>query len=320
MGKSVDLHELVSKYKQLAADLGKQPTSRDFLEVTSNRQITKFGFNNIVKAAGFEPRRETRQELPTYTPKVLYFDIEVSSMIVKTYTLNPQYISYKNIKKDWYLYSYAVIFEGGEDKPYYLDNRYAADISDDRQLVEGLHDLLSKADILVGHNIDRFDIKKFNAKAILYNLPPLTPKKTYDTLKMAKKLFAFSSNSLDYIASYLGLKERKSGHSKFPGDKLWEGLEEGNLEAWDECQLYNIQDCRVTQELFKKLCTYDTTVNFNAIAEDRICVCGSTSFKKDGFKFTKTGKYQAHRCLTCGKVYTEKHNLIEKDLRKILLQ
>jgi DNA polymerase elongation subunit (family B) len=319
MGNKLELHEVVAKYKQLANELGRQPTNRDFSKIISHRQICKFGFNEIVKAAGFIPREKNSVKSHSVEyPKILYFDIEISPMWVKTYSLRTDYISHKNIKREWYLYSYAGFFEGEKDKPYYLDNRYAADITDDRQLVEGLHDLLSKADCLVGHNIDKFDLKKFNARAVKYGLPPLTPKKTYDTLKIARKYFAFNSNSLDYIANYLELKERKSGHSKFPGDSLWEGLEAGDLEAWNECQLYNLQDCRVTQELFKRLATYDPSISVQAHTMIRSCICGNTEFRKDGFKYTKSGKFQVYRCKSCSKVFSDKYNLIEKDLRKML--
>lgn len=325
MNKTLELHDVVSKYKELAKELGKQPTSREFFKLISARQITKLGgFNSIVKAAGFipiEPKGMNRTPLGIEAPRILYFDIEVSFMHVKTYQLaGNDYISPKKIIRDWFLYSYAGIFEGEEDKPYYLDNRYSSKLEDDRQLIEGLHDLLSKADIICGHNNKRFDLKKFNARAVKWGLDPLPPKIVYDTLTMAKKTFSFTSNSLDYIANYLELKERKSGHSKFPGDMLWDEIEKGNIEAWDECQLYNIQDCRVTQELFKRLAAYDPQINIQAFFQSRKCICGSINFRKDGFKHTKSGKFQIRRCSSCGKVYTEKQNLIEKDLRKMLFQ
>jgi hypothetical protein len=321
MGVKLELHELVAKYKKLYEDLGKQPTCREFSKVVSNRQIIKFGFNEIVKAAGFVPRETNSVKSKALAfPKILYFDLELSPMWVKTYSLRTDYISPKNIKRDWYLYSYAGIFEGEETKPHYLDNRLSKDITDDKYLVEGLHNLLSKADILVGHNIDKFDIKKFNARAVKHGLPPLSPKKTYDTLKIARRYFAFSSNSLDYIANFLELKERKSGHAKFPGDCLWEGLEAGNLEAWDECQLYNLQDCRVTQELFKMLSKYDTTIHIQSHTSIRSCICGSTEFVKDGFHYMKSGKFQSYRCKSCGKIFSDKENLLEKDLRKTLFK
>jgi hypothetical protein len=323
MSENTELHDLVAKYKQLASELGKQPTSRDFWKVASNRKIAKYGFNKIASMAGFSPRIPTKdrsmQGLVVGAPRILYFDIEVSPMWVKTYSLKTDYISHKNIKRHWHIYSYAGIFEGC-DKQYYLDNRYSKDISDDRQLIEGLHDLLSQADILVGHNIDSFDIKKFNTKAVKYGLDPISFKKSYDTLKMARKYFKFDSNSLDFIANYLELKERKSGHTKFPGDALWEGLEAGDLEAWDECQLYNLQDCRVTQELFKRLAPYDTSINIQAFHQQRACICGSKEFMKFGHTYTKSGKFQVYRCKSCGKKFTEKQNLIEKDMRQMLFK
>jgi DNA polymerase elongation subunit (family B) len=317
MPTKLGLQDLVQKYQNLAKELESKPTYRDFCKVVSSRQFSKVcSFNDIVRASGFEVYTPADRDI-FVPPKILYFDIELSAMQVKTYTLSPDYISHKKILRDWHLYSYAGIFEG-ETTAYYLDNRYASDITDDRQLVEGLHDLLSKADILVGHNAQKFDLKKFNARAIKYGLPPISPKQTYDTLKMAKRLFAFSSNSLEYIAKFLQLTHLKSSHAKFPGDSLWDEIEKGNLEAWEECREYNIQDCVVTRELFHRLATYDSRVNIQAYNMERVCICGSKSFVSNGYTHTRAGKFQVKMCKSCGKKHREKENLIPKDMRKLL--
>jgi DNA polymerase elongation subunit (family B) len=316
----MDIHSLVSKLKELANEMGKTPTLREFVASgVSKRQIQKHKFSEICKAAGLEPNPRSQTTSPIEPvirpPRILYFDIETSYMVVKTYRLKTDYISHKNIISDWHFLSYAAMFEG-EDTIYYLDQRFAEDKSDDRQLIEGLHDLLSQADIVVGHNIDGFDLKKFNTRAAKHGLDPLPPFQTHDTLKIARKFFSFSSNSLSFVAKFLGLDNHKSEHGKFPGDSLWEECMKGNFEAWDECMAYNQQDVRVTRDLYLYLAKYDPRINHQSFYQKTTCSCGSQSFYKDGHRFTKQGKFQIYRCHECGKTFTAKENLIDKDLRK----
>ena len=241
-------------------------------------------------------------------------------MLVKVYGLrNNVYISHKNIVKDWHLLSYAAQWEG-EDTIHYLDQRYSPNVEDDRQLIEGLHHLLSSADIVVGHNIDSFDLKKFNTRAAKYNLPPLVQFQTHDTLKIARKFFSFSSNSLEYIAKFLNLENRKSSHGKYPGDALWEACMNGDIEAWEECKSYNEQDVRVTRELYLYLSKYDHRINLSSFYMRPTCSCGSSAFKKHGVRYTKSAIKQRYICLDCGKTFQARENLIDKDLRKGFFQ
>lgn len=317
---SIDVHELVKRLKALSSELdGRTPTLREFEQSgVSKRQILKHKYSELCKMAGLEINKHAQTTEPIEPvirpPRILIFDIETSYMLVKTYSLRTDYISHKNIVNDWHLLSYAGKFRG-EDKFYYLDQRYAQDKSDDRQLAEGLHDLISQADILVGHNLDRFDLKKFNTRAAKYNLPPIAPKITHDTLKILRKYFALSSNSLEYAAKFLQLKNRKSSHGKFPGDSLWEECLKGNVEAWEECRLYNQQDCAVTEELFDFLAKYEPSINYQAFYQAQVCQCGSEKFFKDGFKYTRQGKFQVFRCHKCSKTFQGKENLIDKDMR-----
>jgi len=321
----IELHEIVTRLKALASELGKTPTAKQFeLSGISKRQIHKHRYSEICKMAGLEPNRRP-QDQETYKlelkpPRILIFDIESSDMLVRVYGLrNNDYISPNNIVKDWHLLSYAAKY-WKDDKMYYLDNRYALDTTDDRQIVEGLHDLISNSDWICGHNMKSFDIKKLRARAEFYELPPIPPVRVIDTLTICRKYFALSSNSLDYVGKYFNLKNRKSSHGKFPGKALFDECMNGNMEAWMECELYNKQDVIVTEELFERLMKHDSSINFQSHTQSKVCSCGSIEFKKNGFKYAASGTFQAYACKACGKHHQSKDNLIDKETRREFLK
>ena len=148
-------------------------------------------------------------------------------------------------------------------------------------------------------------------------MPPVGKKQTIDTLKIAKKYFKITSNKLDYIASFLGLKGKRSS-KKFSQQEMWKECCKGNEEAFKENEKYNIQDIVVTENVFNKLKSWDEGINIQAYKQRVVCICGGESFRKDGFSYTKTGSFQRFRCNNrkCSKVHTSKYNSIEKENKK----
>jgi DNA polymerase elongation subunit (family B) len=316
----MDLHSLVIKLKELGRELGKTPTQRDFEESgISKRQIQKHKYSEIVKSAGLEPNKYSQNTDPVEViirpPKILVFDIECTGMILDSYGLYNQNHSHKDILEDWSLLSFAAWFID-EEEIHYFDNRESPDYKDDIEVVKRLYDIVARADIVVGHNSDRFDLKKLNTKAEKYELPPRPDPIQYDTLKMLKSRYALPSNSLEYAAKYFDLKERKSLHGKFPGKALFDGCRAGNLEAWIECEAYNKQDVKVTWELFQRLAKHDKRINLTSFYQKQTCSCGNQEFYKNGIKYSRNGSFQIWRCHTCSKCFIGKENLIDKDLRK----
>ena len=316
----MDLHSLVIKLKDLEKEMGRVPTRHEFiLSGVSDWVLRKFKFSQILDAAGLESAHRLKScyklDIVPTPPKILVFDIECTGMIIESYGLYDQNHNHKDIIEDWSMLSYAAWFTD-EDTIHYMDNRFGSDYRDDRQIIEGLHYLIGQADWIIGHNSDKFDIKKFNAKAEKYNLDDIHEKTQFDTLKMLKSKYSLASYSLDYAARYFELKERKSGHGKFPGKSLFDECKKGNFEAWTELESYNKQDCKVTWELFQRLARKDKKINLQSFYASPRCFCGEESFIEDGFKFTKQGKFRAYRCEKCTKTYLGKENLIDKDLRK----
>src|SRR6185369_1850139 len=104
------------------------------------------------------------------SPVVLLWDLETSFLQVATFSLYPDSIGHQNILEDWYIISAAwkklsssrVSAVSALDDP----KRFKKDFKDDYHIVSTLRDVLEDVDIIIGHNQDKFDIKKFQARLI----------------------------------------------------------------------------------------------------------------------------------------------------------
>lgn len=232
-------------------------------------------------------------------PNVLLIDIETAPMFGAVWKLWDNNLSLDMIDNDWYILSYCAKW-ANKDKIIYNDCRDT--LEDDYDLLTELWTLLNSADVIIGHNLDKFDIKKINARFILNGFTPPSPYLTIDTLKMAKKTFNFTSNKLEYLTDKL-CEDKKLKHGKFPGYSLWKECLLGNEEAWEEMMDYNIMDVISLEELYNVLKPWypNHPVIYTPEEDQHTCPkCGGTHLQKRGTYSTKAGiKYQRFQCQDC---------------------
>jgi uncharacterized protein YprB with RNaseH-like and TPR domain len=320
MSSKVTFHDLVVKLKDLASELERTPTQSEFINLgVSKRQIAKYKYSEIVKAADLQPNKHSKTTpavVPVVKPpKILFYDIETAPITSYVWGLFDQNVGLNQIVEDWFILSFAAKYQG-ESEYHYFDQRSAIPVQDDKNLLISVHKVLSDADVLVGHNAVKFDFRKLNARFIKHDLAPLNNFIHIDTLKIARKHFAFTSNKLSYLADYLKCESKKSEHKKFSGFDMWTECLKGNQEAFLEMESYNKMDVEVLEQVYNKLAVWEPTINFQAFYFGTVCSCGHTKFYKDGFRYTRQGKFQIFRCNNCSKTFTAKENLIDKDLRK----
>lgn len=261
-------------------------------------------------------------------PKILVLDIETSPLITYTWGLFDQNIGLNQIKEDSHILSWSAKWFQGENgtiygphnKVMYMDQRLEKDIKDDKELVKVIHQLLDESDIIITQNGKRFDIKKLNARFIFHKMKPPSSFKHIDTLQIAKKNFAFTSNKLEYMTNKLCTKYKKLNHKKYPGFELWKECLAGNREAWFEMETYNKHDVLATQELYNIFAAWDNSINFNLYTDSttNICKCGSKDFKKNGFSYSQIGKFQRYCCKSCGSEIRDRNNLFSKSKKDSL--
>lgn len=253
--------------------------------------------------------------------KILFLDIETAPIEAHVWALFDQNIGLNQITQDWSILSWAAKWNGSK-RVLYEDVSKQRNKRNDSKILKSIWKLLNKADIIVGHNICKFDNKKLNARFVINKMPPPFQSRQIDTLKISKKYFSMTSNKLEYLANVLNIKYKKLKHSKFAGHDLWMECLKGNKSAWIEMKKYNIHDVLVLEEVFNSLKTWDNSINFNVYHKyhDSICICGSNDFNKDGFRYLNNGKYQSYSCNNCGKRFQSKHNELSLKKRKEMLK
>ena len=234
-------------------------------------------------------------------PRIIVWDIESTPLVSLTWGLWDQNVVH--LQEDFSLlcFSWKVL---GDKKTHWVgrpdfEKEYAKDPKNDFKVVESLHAVLSSADVTIAHNGDGFDLKKSAARMILNGFDPPTPSQSIDTLKIARQRFGFSSNKLDDLAQAL----KVGAKVKHPGIALWIGCMNGDPASWALMKKYNVQDTKILELVYLKLRPWIIGHPNLALLSDELAACpncGSDSLTKQGFKSTKTMRYQQYRCGDCG--------------------
>ena len=168
-------------------------------------------------------------------------------------------------------------------------------------MIRELWELINKADIVIAHNGNEFDIKKANVRFIKHGLLPPADFKTIDTLKVARKYFNFNSNSLNDLGIFLGVG------GKIKVDKsVWLGCLNGDPLAWKKMRRYNRRDMTLLYDVYMRLRPWITDhPNFSLTGG---CPkCGSSKLHQRGYGITRTGKYPRYQCQQCASWSRGKH-------------
>jgi uncharacterized protein YprB with RNaseH-like and TPR domain/DNA-directed RNA polymerase subunit RPC12/RpoP len=254
---------------------------------------------------------------PSYKSNILIIDIETSPTKAYVWKMWKENIGHSQVIDGSYIMCFCAKWLGEEDVTY-AETRD----EDDSTITKLMVKLLDKADIVIAHNADRFDIPRINASAIKHGINPPSPYKVIDTLKVAKRHFKFERNTLAHIAEFLGCSA-KLKHEKFNGFELWRECLAGNDEAWEEMMTYNIQDVHTLEEVYTKLRPWikeHPNVAIQQEADAPLCSkCGSQNILMNGFTHTDISKFRLYRCVDCGGFSRSRSTEYPKIIRKDLL-
>jgi hypothetical protein len=286
------------------------------------RRTVDRAVNRVIK------RAEKAGETSTVeAPKILILDIETAPMEGYLWSLWKPVFGTNMLKRTSYVLSWAAKWVG-EDKVMadgicYNDD-YSAGDEDDRRMLEGIWNLLDEADFVVAHNGDRFDIKKLNTAFMLAKLPPYSPIRSIDTLKMVKRCFSFDSNKLDHL-----LKEMYGlGKSDDGGFETWRGCMHGDMDKWDKLIQYNKDDVTKLEQLYLDIRMWDkqhpSAATHGGSTGKAVCTtCASENvvplYDEDGDRKTVgTGvsKFPLYICEDCGTHMRSRFSVLSTEQRK----
>jgi len=253
----------------------------------------------------------------TKVPKILLLDIETSPMKVLAWGLWKQTIQPDAIIQSWNIISWAAKWLFSPDIYNGLLTPKEAKKGDDKRIMLGIWQLMEDADIICGHNLDKFDIKRIKTRFILNGIKPPLPFQTVDTLKVLRKEFALPSNRLDYVGKLVRNKGKIATNLS-----LWIRCMNGDADALDEMSRYNNEDVFLLEEVYLFIRPWiksHPNLGLYIDAKDSVCEnCGSNKLTWGGAYATMVNKYAAFRC-ECGAIGRCRESMLSKEQRKELV-
>ncbi len=222
--------------------------------------------------------------------KLLVIDIETAPSTTYTWGLFKQNIGLNQIVTPGYTLCFAAKWVG--EAPEFW-SQY------DKDMVLRAWELLDEADAVIHYNGTRFDIPTLQREFVKGGMPPPSPFKQIDLLRVVRGQFRFLSNKMDHVSQELGLGAKV----KTPGMELWVACMEGDKEAWELMEEYNLEDVDIAERMYLRLLPWIRNhPNWGLyVDEDRpVCTnCASEHVIKKGTEKTKTRTYQRYRCREC---------------------
>jgi len=224
---------------------------------------------------------------------ILLLDIESSPNVAHVWGLWQQNVGINQLMESSYVLCWAAKWLGEDE--IFFDSVHK---SKPKKMLKGIYELLDAADAVIHYNGTKFDIPTLNKEFLLHNYSPPSPYKQIDLLRVARSQFRFPSNKLDYVAQRLGLgkKQEHEGHD------LWVKCMNGDKDAWERMEAYNIQDVVLLESVYHRILPWiKTHPNANLFTDKPVCpTCGGESLIRRGLAHSSTATYQRYKCRSCG--------------------
>lgn len=225
--------------------------------------------------------------------KILFIDIECSPMVTLSWGRYKQNAFV--VKAESELLSASWKFKGDAE----VSGAHCSSNKTRKALLKKLAKLIDRADVVVGHNAEGFDVKRINTWCDKYGVKRLGHVRVVDTLREVKKHYYLSSRRLGDVCEYFGLGKKLDNG----GGATFDAAMQGDKAALDLMLLYNKQDIVLSEALYDfMLPRIDSHPNV-ALAQGRprgCNKCGSPRLRSHGWSYTKTKKIRRYNCLDCG--------------------
>ena len=234
--------------------------------------------------------------------KKLFIDIEVSPNLVLSwrtgFNIN---LAHDSVYKERTILTAAYAFD---DKPV-VGLTWNPKTESCKAVVKEMIKVMDEADIIIGQNHDRFDMKWLRTMAIAEGLSMKPNYKTIDTLKLYKKYFLFNSNKQDYVSKFL------TGEGKIKTDfSLWvDTWIKKDPKALAYMLQYNMKDVEDLRNCYNIIAPYVEPKSHEGVANGSpswSCPhCGSYKVRRDKRCFGPTGIVRHSMfCTDCKRYYS----------------
>ena len=159
----------------------------------------------------------------------------------------------------------AVIRPLGKREIIFRADEMGCKYGQERELVTAITDELIKYDLLIGHNIIRFDIPWLRSRSVYFEIAELPKRFAYDTFTAFKRLgyktvpnhFGKPSAGLAHVVDFFGEDQEKTAlYPRHHWDIVW-GDENRRKEAMGDLVNHCQADVRMNEKIYYKLLARD---------------------------------------------------------------
>lgn len=230
-------------------------------------------------------------------PRILFYDLETTPLKAYVWGLGKQVVRHGQLDDAHDMYQIICITYC------WNDNKKAKAITwvgpgheDNELMIVEFDELVKAADITIGKNSDRFDVKHINSQRMLNDLDPMPEwsKYTDDLEKQLRKHFYLPSYGLDYISKKLGL----GGKDKMEFQDWIDILERNDKKKLKKMVTYGKKDVEDTRELWNYLSRhFEPKFNAGLGSVAPACRnCGSTDVRPNGTRQSGQTVFQQYFC------------------------
>lgn len=239
----------------------------------------------------------------TNKPRALFYDIETTPLKAYVWRVGKQVISHKHLCKERNIYNIICITYCWNDGKPAKALTWNYKTQDSSKMIEEFDKLVKQADITIGQNSDRFDVKQINTQRLLHGGKPFPEwaDLTDDLLKQTRKFFYLPSYSLDYLSSLFGLGGKIQMVMQDWIDIIEKNGKDGE-KAFKKMIRYGKKDIIDTRAVYNKVIKHcKPKFNMSTFLQDFVCVhCGSKKVHKNGVKISGKTRYQTYYCQSHG--------------------
>lgn len=241
--------------------------------------------------------------------KVLFYDIEVSYGIARAW--RPSYktrISYNDFLSHPRIICISYKWADSDE----VSTVQWTKDQDDKTLLQEFVKELNKADFIIAHNGDGFDLPWIRTRCLVHGIE-LHPKyQSVDTLKIARYRHKFPSNRLDDLGDYLGL-----GRKLKTGMELWDKVILNNdAEALSYMVEYCEQDVLLLENIYNKLKPQELNITHVGVTKQMSPYTGGKNIELVKTTTSKAGtKKHLMKCLDTNQFF----EMSNTDYKKYLI-
>lgn len=230
-------------------------------------------------------------------PRILFFDIETTPLLAWVWGLGKQRIYHGQLHKARNMYDIICITYCWNDGKPAKALTWGYKEQDSGPMINKFDNLVQQADIVIGKNSDRFDIKHINTQRMLAGLPGMPNWSMYsdDLEKQLRRHFAVPSQSLDYWSELLGLGGKIKMDFQHWIDIVEQTPGKGR-KAFNQMVTYGKKDTEDTRALWLKLEKHFTPRHNLNVLSGGCKICGSDQLKPSRKRHTNNGVYREFYC------------------------